>query len=94
MGPRECERLWGCGKFQVLRKGAGGVGGFPASAPEDGAQEEGRLQKKEVNEFFRCCSPNFFFPTEKLPGRAKAPSKRKEGAIDVVRRLPLPEPSL
>lgn len=38
--------------------------------------------------------PKLFFPTGKLPGRVSAPSGRRGGAIDVVRRLLLPELSL
>ena len=38
--------------------------------------------------------PKLFFPTEKLAGRVSAPSGRKGGAIDEVRRLVFPEPSL
>ena len=38
--------------------------------------------------------PKLFFPTGKLPGRVSAPSGRRGGAIDVVRRMLLPELSL
>lgn len=82
---------------QVSMRGCGGVGslgslerglvgsrttvGFPASAPEDGAQEEGRLQKKGVNSL-DAAALTFSSPQRNFQGEPRHPQEgRKERSM-------------